>query len=109
MNGYLTKLKTQYLNDKGYLRLGKYPNGDTALQFFSRTGEPLATCTVNLEAYGHRPQPGNIIVKDYAENKGMLRALQEEGVVGLPIRVFSFGHIPNGAYECPLALLPTEG
>ena len=43
------------------------------------TGEPIATATTNM------PElvvlPNNIIIKDYAENEGMYKALLEAGIV----------------------------
>ena len=56
-----------------------YANGNTAIQLFDKdTYEPIATATVNP---GFKVLPGYIVVKDYAENAGMLVALTKAGIV----------------------------
>lgn len=59
---------------------GRYGNGRTALQLVdAEDGAPVATATVNLV-----DQPlaeGEVFVKDYAENAGMLDALTKAGIV----------------------------
>lgn len=65
--------------------------GGTAIQLFDEeTGDPMCTATVNvlganipskqkcLDA-GH---PEHVLIKDCDENEGMLKALQDAGVVG---------------------------
>lgn len=38
----------------------------------------MATATINIE--GMRPAPGHVFIKDYAENEGMVTALQAAGL-----------------------------
>ena len=58
----------------------RYGNGRTALQLVdAEDGSPIATATVNLA-----DQPlgdGEVFIKDYAENTGMLASLERAGVV----------------------------
>lgn len=49
------------------------------LLIHAATGEPIAKCTVNAE--GADLAPGEVIIKDYGENAGMLECLVEAGIV----------------------------
>lgn len=64
--------------------------GGTAIQLIEEeTGDPMATATVNLPgriatkaqfmAAGH---PEYVLIKDCDENEGVLKSLQEAGIVG---------------------------
>jgi hypothetical protein len=76
-----------------------YANGRPALQLVERgTGEPYCAATVNLPDVA--AADGEVFVKDYAENHGVLAAMVLAGVVG-PSR----GEVPVGfvsAHRCPL-------
>jgi hypothetical protein len=62
------------------VRQGRYDNGRTALTLVdAEDGQPVATATVNVP---HEPLAADeCFVKDYAENEGMLAALEAAGVV----------------------------
>jgi hypothetical protein len=69
---------------------GFYGNGRVGLRLVE-DGSPVATATVNTAI---RIEPDEIIVKDYAENEGMLDALVQAGVVERsfqPVYIGSFG------------------
>lgn len=54
--------------------------GSPALQLIdAQDGEPVATCTVNMPDYNLAE--GEICIKDYSENEGMLDFLVKEGIV----------------------------
>lgn len=89
-------------DDPVTVREGRYGNGSTALQVFSAVGELLCTPTVNLGAYGMHPQSGNVFIKTYSENEGVLEALQVAGIVGDVIKRFTVGYVEDGAAEVPL-------
>lgn len=95
---------TKYCQEpKALVRRGSYQNGQIALVVFAFDGEALATATVNLEAYGESPSPGNVIVYgDYSEHVGVQKALQDAGVVGPPIRKIDYGRGDAHAFECEL-------
>ena len=100
-------LKTRYLpNEQAKAVPGYYGNGTLALQFTAAegeyVGEPLTTATVNLEAYGIHPAPGNLIIKTAAENEGLLESLINNGLVGMPTAWYSYGLVEFGAAEVPL-------
>ncbi|MDE0853919.1 MAG: hypothetical protein OSA97_05810 [Nevskia sp.] len=78
-------MKVQYLGHHCDVRWGFYRNGKLALQLFTSgedpdtpPGMPVATPTINTE---HRIDADEIVVKDYFENEGMVRALIEAGVI----------------------------
>lgn len=55
-----------------------YRNGQTAIQLWSK-GEPYAMATISdkdLEL-----EPNQVLIKDYAENTGMVDALENAGIV----------------------------
>lgn len=95
------RFHTKYSHeDQATLRKAYYGDDTTAL--LVEAGEPVATCTVSLVAYGEKPADGNVFIKDYGENEGVLQALQDEGVIGPPIREVPCGYAV--AYECPLIM-----
>lgn len=73
------------------LDIKRYSNGRPALLLRdSLTGEPVAVCTVNVpEAALDRDE---IIIKDYAENDGVLNTLVAADLVFLPHRFVTIGH-----------------
>lgn len=78
-----------------------YNNGRVALQLVdSITGESVAIATVNLpDVYVQR---GTVLIKNWSENEGVLKALQEAGVIGE-----SMGEVPTGfvvAHVCKLLI-----
>jgi len=58
----------------------KYSNGRTALVLIdARNQEEVAVATINLP---DQPlEPGQVFIKDYSENAGMLAALEQAGIV----------------------------
>jgi hypothetical protein len=69
----------------------QYPNGRTAIQLNAEDGEPVATATVNVPTYPLGED--EVLIKDYAENAGMLESLTEAGIIeptGITIPV---GHV----------------
>ena len=62
------------------IRVFHYNNGRTALQLVdAETSEPIATATVNVpDAY---LAENEVLIKDYSENKGMLKVLVDAGIV----------------------------
>jgi hypothetical protein len=76
------------------LRVGKYLNKNTAIELVStETAEIKATATSNLDEV--LPE-GQVYIKDYSENEGMLEALQQEGIIGdiISVRRSGFVQIP---------------
>jgi hypothetical protein len=65
-------------------------------------GEPIATATVNLIAYGIEPAPHHCYLKDYAENEGIVESLARAGAV-IPVQQIRFGAYNATATLCKLS------
>jgi len=104
----IQSFRTKYVNEHNVRVLkGFYGNGETALVVKSEHGEPLCTATVNMIDYDEVPQRGHVFLKLYAENEGVLEALQAAGIVGEPVRYIDAGFATQGVAEVPL-LNPDE-
>ena len=80
----------------------KYANGRTALVLVdARNQEEIAVATINLP---DQPlEPGQVFIKDYSENAGMLAALERAGIVkatGESIQA-GFAQIPKASLLSP--------
>jgi hypothetical protein len=74
-------------------------NGHTALSIYdAKTGEYVATASLNV---AHVPlAPNQVFIKDYSENEGMLKALEEAGIVRV-----SGVYVPTGIGSLPVCEL----
>lgn len=89
------------------LKFAKYGNGCTAIMLVAAEddeipGEPIATASVNLEdgVVGE----GEIAIKDYSENEGMLEAMVDAGIVSEPLRMEASGYVEIPV--CKLLITP---
>lgn len=102
---YDINLRTTYLPDTNYdiLKTSYMDDYGIAL-LISESGSQQreATATVNLAAYGEFPAEGNVFIKDYAENEGMLAALIKAGIISEPVRIVPCGFAE--AYECKVLI-----
>ena len=74
------------------VQLNHYTNGNKAISLVdTRDGSPVATATVNLE--GVELSANEVMIKDYSENKGMLRALRDSKVVENIVDVIQSGYV----------------
>ena len=74
------------------MQLNRYTNGNKCISLVdTRDGGPVATATVNIE--GVELPANEVMIKDYSENKGMLRALQDSNVVGRIVDVIQSGYV----------------
>lgn len=100
-------VNAKYLDDDVYISLGRYQDKSIAIRLnLALTGEPLSVPTVCLAQYGEIPAEGNVFIKDWEENEGILKGLQEAGIVGDVVR-----EVPAGfatAYEVPFLLSPDD-
>lgn len=97
------------------VELGKYSNGRLAISLVSAhnnedldiyQGEPIATATVNVpDIYITSSQ---VIVKDYSENEGILKFLQENGFVSEKTTTHSLGFVDVYVAEKTAKLLEME-
>jgi len=96
----IARLSTKYTNEDVEFVFGRYADGSTAIQAFSEYGEPIAKATVCLAAQNELPLPGNVFIKDWEENEGVLESLVSSGIVSSPIREIAVGPYGCTAYEC---------
>ena len=76
----------------GVLQFAEYFNGRTAIMLVdSFEGEPIATCTVNVPT--EPIEEGEVFIKNYSENSGMVESLVEAGVIEPPHRKFPSGFV----------------
>ena len=78
-------------------------NDRVAIQLVEEgTYDPIATATINLPTVNIKP--GNVAIKDYSENEGMVKSLTDAGIIGELKAIHYSGHVQIGIYE----LLKTE-
>lgn len=77
----------------GDLYIGTYQHGgrDYLNLVDNKEYESIAICTTNLPEVPLGP--GEIILKSYAENTGMLESLMEQGIVSAPVRFAQTGYV----------------
>lgn len=67
-----------------------YLNNTLALELVeTETGEPFMMCTVNIPDLSY----GEVAIKNYSENEGVLDFLIKEGIVEPPHRFASSGYV----------------
>lgn len=71
--------KVWFLGEECSLKLGKYANGQVAIQLICEDGSPMGVATAAVE--GVELADGEVLIKDYSENSGMLSALIVAGIV----------------------------
>lgn len=103
----MTKIEIKTIRFKEWnccLSVTEYPNGTPRLQLYDmEDGGPIATATVIIADHAQVVPKGYVAIKDYSEGKGMLQALTEAGVVGLPE-----AYIPSGYVVIPICKLLFE-
>jgi hypothetical protein len=72
------------------LELSKYRTGEIAVQLVDEDDfSPVATASVYVPGL----LPGEVAIKDYSENEGMLQTLLDAGVVTPPHRYVRSGYV----------------
>ncbi|TXJ29032.1 MAG: hypothetical protein E6Q24_04970 [Chitinophagaceae bacterium] len=94
----------KYKRYKVRIQLGKYPNCRLALELRTKNSEPVCVATVNIP--GEALLPGEIIIKNWGENEGILKWLQSQGIISAPKRKFSIG--AGFTYAYVVDLLKTD-
>lgn len=67
-----------FLDEECTIIMGNYSNGNTAIQVLDEIGMPMATATVNPDVI---VDPKVVVIKEYAENKGITEALINGGII----------------------------
>ena len=64
-----------------------------------RDGEPYMRPTVCMAPH-EEPEPGNVFIKDYSENEGIMQSMIDAGLISKPVRTVKAGFAE--AHECRL-------
>lgn len=68
----------------------KYTNNNTAITLYEKeTKEPFAVATVNIPGL----KEGEVAIKDYSENEGVLKMLFMAGYISEPLRIEEYGFV----------------
>jgi hypothetical protein len=86
----------RFLNTDCTVMKHRYQNGRVALSLIDEEG-PVATATINLP--DAELGKNEILVEDWAENRNMLQALIEAGVVKPTGRTIRWGFVDVPVYE----------
>lgn len=77
----------------GYVRFGRYPSGEIAMEILDEADEPQCVATVSLVPYGaQHPGAHGVWLKGYSENDGIPKALVDAGIVTLTGRQHPIGY-----------------
>ena len=70
-----------------------YGNNKPAIRLNNvNDGSPVAVASVNLEGIA-KVNKGEIAIKDYSENEGMLKTMMDAGIVSKPLRYAKSGFV----------------
>ncbi|QLF83384.1 hypothetical protein SEA_NICEHOUSE_168 [Rhodococcus phage NiceHouse] len=90
---------TKYVKDEpAVVKVLGYGDGSKALRAFSTDGSMLFTATTFLEH--DTPEEGNVFIKNWSENEGVLECLIDQGIISEPIRIHQSGFVE--VPECKL-------
>lgn len=93
--------KVMFLGEECTIEFQQYAEGGVAMQLWSDDG-PMGKATVCIPGY---PLGENqVIIKDYAENAGMLKALVDAGIVRDTGKVAPSGYVVGNV--CDLLVKP---
>jgi len=94
------QIRTKYTPKGDYeiFNVGMYYDKSPALKIFNMNGEPQLTVTVCIDHA--KPAAGNVFVKDYSENEGVMDALIAANILKEAIGTHISGFVT--IYECPM-------
>ena len=79
-----------YRDDHAYVEVGTHPDGTPKLTVRGRYRQILCVATV-CGVPNVQPSPGHVLVPAYGELSGVLRSLQDNGVVGRTKQIHETG------------------
>ncbi len=94
-------LKSKYMDDEVIVQRSKYFTGSLALISVMADGSgPAMAFSVNVQGVSETLPHDEFVLKDYGENEGVLKALEEAGVVKETGQIAEVGFV-----ECPVVRL----
>jgi hypothetical protein len=99
-------LKSKYMPGCEYHveHAGFYADGSPVFDIVGREAGRMLRATVCM-APDYEPAPGNVFIRDWSENEGILRSMIDAGLISEPVR-----QVPAGfthAHECKMLALKT--
>ncbi len=82
-------MNVQFLGYNCSVTITKYPNGSPKLQLMA---DSLPVCTATTNVPNLTVPTGCVLIKDYAENNGVLDALIVAGIVSVPLSKVNTGY-----------------
>jgi hypothetical protein len=76
--------------------MGTYHNDSPKMTLWDNEG-PYMIASALLP---QKPDDGNILIKNYSENEGILNALVENNIISVPVRSIRSGYVE--IFECKL-------
>ncbi|MGI8307046.1 hypothetical protein [Saccharopolyspora hattusasensis] len=82
---------------------GSLCHDDANRSLLLETDEGPERISVNLDAYGLTPEPGNVFIKDWSEHAGLTARLAAAGLVR-PVYALAVGRFASTVYEVEVTL-----
>jgi hypothetical protein len=102
MNDSFYRIPIVFKEWKCYVQIRYYPNDRYAIALTDEdTGEPVVIATTNVPDCPLERE--EVIIKDYAENEGVLEVLMDAKVVSPPLR-----YVRTGYVLCPVCRILVE-
>lgn len=76
------RVKSKYVDDDVFIEAGRYHDGTMAIRLVLDTGQVVLVPTVCLSHLEIKPADGNVFIKDWSENEGILKGMQDAGILG---------------------------
>lgn len=94
-------MKMMYKGEQVFVAVRQYANGRPAIVIEDEERQSIATATINMPEL---PLEENfVVIKDYSENEGMLKALVTANIVSRPVF-----HVPAGYAMAPVCALNVD-
>jgi hypothetical protein len=92
--------KVTFMGEECEVEFKSYTNGRTAIQLWSFAEgfpESMGTATVNIDSYPLKDK--EVLIKDWAENSGILKALINGGIIRDTGKFVSTGYVQANVCE----------
>jgi len=95
----LNQIEVLFRQWKCYVQIRYYDNDRIAIVLIDATDkDTVAVATINVPKYPLKD--GEVIIKNYSENEGMLQCLIKAGVISAPV-----AYVQTGFVTCPVCKL----
>lgn len=84
------QFSNRYLQEEVTIQLGTYGNGRVAIELYTLEQEPFMIASVNVPSV--HLEEDEVIIKDYSENEGVLKFLEDNNIVHATPYAVQVGH-----------------